>query len=211
MENHLSGCNGGIGCVCEEKSYWAVLVLGAGIALMEFVGGFLSGSLALLSDAFHVVADTGSNGVSLFVAYAVRKNLWEERKLRAVSGYAGALFLGFAAIWIFLEALERIFFPNEISAWSVVAIALLGAYLNYRQHRMLVATHRSHVTHESMRFHVHSDLVQSLLVAAAGVTIALTGERIVDPLFSVAVAVYMFFLTIRLSRRSKATWDGLRS
>jgi cobalt-zinc-cadmium efflux system protein len=179
-----------------------VTLLGFFIFLLEAIGGVLSGSLFLLSDALHVFADNGANIFSLLVAYAVRKRFWNERKLRALSGYAGAVFLGLVAVWIFAEGLARLQSPPKLAVVGMIPVAVAGALLNYLQYRMLEVAHRGHITHESMRFHVRADFLQSAMVAVAGVAIAVTGRWELDPLFSGGVATIMIFWTARLFVKS---------
>lgn len=178
--------------------------IGASIALLEFAGGWASNSLALISDAFHVLTDMAAGAISIIVARAVRKNIGSGIKLRGIGGLASGIFLAAAAFWIFFQAGERLLSSKEVAAPAMIAFAFLGAIGNYIQHRILDGARVGHVTHRAMVAHVFSDLWQSVGVVLAGFAIWATGWTFVDPLASLAVGLAMVFWAVRIVRESRA-------
>lgn len=197
----FAGCKGGDDCHCEEKRYWGVLALAVVIFLVEILGGWWVGSLALQSDAFHVLIDAVSIFLGIITVYAVKgHNGDEEAKIRSISGDISAVLLMVAAVWILKEAYERMYHPVEILSGYMIAISFAGGLGNYLQHLRLESGghedhshHDEHITHRAMSLHVLSDLMQSVAVVAGGVVIFFTGYTIVDPILSVFVALYMFY------------------
>lgn len=197
----FDGCDGGENCRCEEKRYWGVLVIAIVIFLAEISGGWWVGSLALQSDAFHVLIDAVSITLGIMTVYAVKgRNGHDESKIRRWTGDASAVLLAIAAAWVLKEAWERMYSPVEILSGYMIAISFAGGLGNYLQHLRLESGghedhdhHEEHITHRAMSLHVLSDLMQSVAVVAGGVVIFFTGYTIVDPILSVFVALYMFY------------------
>lgn len=188
---HFSSCITHDDCWCEAKRYWLLLAIATVILFTEVVGGVLSHSLALLADAGHVLADTGATVVAIIVAYKVKKSPHVESKTRKIGGYINAIFLGVIGIWIFIEAIERFFNPHPIVSMTMIVVAILGTIGNYIQHAIMESANAEHVTHESMKLHILSDLLQSIGVVLGGVIIWATGWDPLDPIISVVIAILM--------------------
>lgn len=184
----------------ETKRYWKVLGLSFLIFIVEIIGGLMSGSLALLSDAGHVFADKIAILISIYVAYLVIQKRFPENQIRSWGAKINALLLGLIAFWIFWEAWQRILQPKEILTGIMFWVALIGAALNYIQHRILETAkqHEKHLTHKAIDIHILSDLGQSLAVIAASILIKLTGQTIFDPIFSMIVALTMTYWSVKL-------------
>lgn len=205
MPHHFSGCDPDA-CRCESRRYWIILWIGLGIFVAEIIGGILSGSLALLSDAFHVLVDSAANIVSIIVAYAVVKRGQNDQKLRAFGGYVNAALLFGIACWILWEAIGRILHPRNILSGIMIAVAIFGAIGNFLQNYVLghaTDEEEAHVTHHAMHLHVLSDLWQSIVVIAAGIIIAITGWRLADPILSIVISLLMMYWAFRLFRQSR--------
>lgn len=186
----------------EIRRYWQVLALSVFIFILEIIGGWFSGSLALLSDAVHVFSDTIAIIISIIVAYAVKSKQRSENKIRQSGARWNGILLLLLSVWIFWEALRRIWNPQEIQFGIMFWVATLGAILNYCQHKILdQATHEEqHLTHRALDWHILSDLMQSLAVILASILIYLTGKTVIDPVLSMAVALIMFRWSVKLLR-----------
>ena len=201
---HFKGCATPTDCWCEMKRYWLIFGLAAMIFIAEVVGGIISQSLALLADAGHVLTDTGAILVAIIVSYRVKCGA-NETRTRKVGGYINALLLGGVAIWVAVEAWERLQHPREVVSWVMISIAVLGTIGNYVQHRIMESADEDHVTHESMRLHILSDLIQSFGVVFGGILIWMTDWVLVDPIISVLIALMMMRWTWKLLRK---LWSG---
>lgn len=188
---HFDGCTTPNDCWCEIKRYGIIFVLSGIIFAAEIVGGIISGSLALISDAGHVFTDAMAILISIVTAYLVRTKKYREKPVRALGGYVNALLLLGIAIGIGIEGVERIAHPREIASKMMIAVALIGTVGNWIQYKVLGTLEEEHVTHKAMNLHILSDLLQSVIVVLGGFAIYLTGEHIIDPVLSVGIALWM--------------------
>lgn len=201
---HFKGCNTPTDCWCEVKRYYLIFGIAAIILIAEIVGGIASQSLALLADAGHVLTDTVAILVAIIVGYCVKRGNKEE-KTRRIGGYINTLLLGGVAIWIAVEAVRRLKQPEEIVSWMMLSIAVLGTIGNLVQHKIIGYSDDEHVTHESMRLHILSDLIQSLGVVFGGMLIWITGWILIDPIISMIIALWMGKWTWQLFSK---LWTG---
>lgn len=192
MKNgHFDGCTAPDDCWCETKRYSLVFILAAIIFAAEIVGGIVSGSLALLSDAGHVFTDAIAILVSIITVHYVKTKRWREKSVRAVGGIINALLLLGIAVWIGIEGIERIDHPREIASNIMITVALFGTLGNWAQYYVLGTLEEEHVTHKAMRLHIFSDLLQSVAVVLGGIAIYLTDKHLIDPVLSVGIALWM--------------------
>ncbi len=202
IKKHFDKCDLRHNCLCELKKFSLVFFIAFSVFLIELVGGIISNSLALLADAWHVLIDASSVFVAIVVSYYISKGL-NEKKLRKTSGYINAGLLLAVSLWIIYEAIARIFEPREINSWIMISIAILGTVGNYIQHKILDHMHDENITHESVKFHVLSDLLQSIAVVIGGVLIMTTGFNLIDPILSLIIGAVMLRWTYVLSLRIK--------
>ena len=200
---HFDSCATPYGCWCEVKRYTVLFGIAIIILIAEVVGGIVSQSLALLADAGHVFTDSGAILVSIIVGYHVKCGA-DETRTRKIGGYINTLLLGASAVWIGLEALERLQHPREVVSWVMISIAVLGTVGNYVQHKMIESSVEDHVTQESMRLHILSDLVQSVGVVLGAILIYVTSWILIDPIISMIIALYMGKLTLELIRKLRS-------
>jgi cobalt-zinc-cadmium efflux system protein len=109
------------------------------------------------------------------------------------------------------EAVGRLFSPPKIISWLMIGVAVFGALGNLLQNWVLAhatAAEEAQVTHEAAHLHVLSDLWQTVAVIAAGIIIAATGWRIIDPILSIVISLVMVYWSIRLFRRSHAEYKA---
>jgi len=203
MDSHFNECTTPKDCWCEIKRYWLIFGIAIVILIGEIWGGIISGSLALLADAGHVFTDSAAILVSVIIAFLVKKGS-DENKTRNIGGVINALLLGFISIWVFIEALERIGNPRDITSWIMISIAIIGTIGNYIQHRVIEVSDEKHITHEAMSLHILSDLAQSGVVVTGGIVIALTGWSIIDPILSFGISLLMGYWSLSLLQKIKS-------
>jgi len=191
LDGHDKACQGEAGCRCEEKSYWRVSLLSLAILVIEVGGGLVSGSLALLSDAGHVLSDLIATITSIITARRVRNRPDREDRYRSLNGLVNGWLLLFVAALIAYEALERTFLKPEIVTRVMIVVSVAGAFGNFWQRRILRKSHADHLTHEGMVLHVDSDFWQSLMVVAAAILIAIFHYHVFDTLASLFIVLFM--------------------
>jgi cobalt-zinc-cadmium efflux system protein len=187
------------------KSLKLAIFLTSVIFFVEVIGGYLSGSLALLGDAGHVFRDIFALVISLS-ALKIAKRLPSKRKtfgfhrVEIFAAFLNGMFLVAMGIWILWEAYQRLYSPQQIESTTMLIVAVIGFGVN------LFVAFRLHGSHDlnvkSAFFHVVSDAAFSLAVIAAAVLIQLTGQTIFDPILSVLISVVIVFSAIRVIRES---------
>lgn len=179
------------------------LGLTATVMLAEAVGGWLSGSLALLSDAAHMLTDAGALGLALVAAFlatrpADDKRTYGYRRAEVLVAQANVGALVVLAGWIVWEAVERLRGPEQPIELGVMAgVASLGLAANLA---ILWFLHDEHTLNARSAFlHVLSDTVSSLaILAGAGVMVLRPDLRWVDPVLSLAIAALILWGAVRL-------------
>lgn len=173
---------------------WALLITAA-FMVLEVAGGLLSGSLALLADAGHMLTDTASLVLAWLAArYSLRPGAAERHGHRAQlwAAFVNALALLFVVGWILWEAAQRLREPHAIAAGPMLGIALAGLVANVVVLRVLGDGHVGNLNVAAARLHVLGDLLGSIAASSAAIVILVTGWMPIDPLLSVLVALLIF-------------------
>jgi cobalt-zinc-cadmium efflux system protein len=180
-----------------DRRWLAVaLALIAGFMAVEVVAGLLASSLALLSDAAHMLTDAGAIALALVAVRLASRpaaggftfGLGRAEILSAqVNGTALLVLAGVIA----LEAARRLASPPEVDAPFVIAVGLLGATVNVAAAAALGRAERRSLNVEGARQHVLTDLYASLAAAAAGVAILVSGWDSADGIAALLVAALM--------------------
>lgn len=178
----------------NERAVLIGLCLTGGFMVAEVIGGYISGSLALIADAGHMLTDT----VALFLAWlgfrlgsrpADARRSFGYSRLEVLAGLINALTLFALVGWIAYEALQRFFNPEEVLAGPMLVVAVLGLVVNLVVFRILSRADADHVNIRGALLHVMGDLLGSVGAIAAAVIIWFTGWMPIDPILSVLVSL----------------------
>jgi cobalt-zinc-cadmium efflux system protein len=175
----------------ERRYVWA-LALTALILIAEVAGGILTGSLALLSDAAHILLDVLALGMS-YAALRVAARPADDRhtygfhRWQVLVALANGLTLLVVAYFICREAVGRLREPEPILAGPMLAVAAVGLLVNLVVLRILHDHDREDLNTRSAFLHVLGDALSSIGVLAAGAVILLTGWTAADPLASILI------------------------
>ena len=177
----------------EHRIGWAALLTGA-FMVAEAGGGLLSGSLALLADAGHMLTDAASLALAwLAFRMAHRPADWQRtygfHRFQVLAAYSNGLTLGFIALAIVYAAVRRLYAPTEVLAAPMLAIAVIGLLINVAAFRILHGAERDNVNVKGALLHVICDLLGSAAAIAAALVILWTGWTPIDPLLSALVAI----------------------
>lgn len=173
----------------------------------EAVGGWLSGSLALLADAAHMLVDAGALLFAWLGARFARRPADARRsfgyaRLEVLVGYTNALSQFALVAWIIVEAVMRLGNPQPILSGTMLVVALAGLVVNLFVLFVLSGHDHADVNTAAARLHVFGDLLGSLGAVAAALLIAGFGWLWADPLLSVGVSLLILGNAWRLLRRS---------
>lgn len=184
---------------------WA-LILTLGFAFVEVIVGFISNSLALISDAGHMVTDAAALGLALLAQHIAKrppsaKHSFGFGRAEALAAFVNGLAMLAVVGWIAFEATQRLSKPEMVQGKMVVIVAAIGLMIN-----LLVAWVLSHdkksVNTRAALVHVIGDLLGSVAAIVAGAVIYLTGWLQIDPLLSLFVSLLILKSTIGVLRES---------
>jgi cobalt-zinc-cadmium efflux system protein len=184
-----------------------VFVLTAVFMVVEAVGGWLAGSLALLADAGHMLTDVGALGLTLLTAWIARRPADQNKTY----GYLrweilaalvnGAVLFGLAG-WVVVEAIGRIHQPAPIRGGLFLGVAAAGLAVNGLALALLHRDHHDHLNIRGAYLHVLGDLLGSVGAVTAAVIVLLTGWTLADPIVSVVLSLLILVGAWRLVRES---------
>jgi len=182
------------------------LALTAGFAVVEAAGAWFAGSLALLSDAGHMVTDAASLGLALFAQrIAARppshRATYGYARAEVIAAFVNALLLLALVVFIAVEAVRRLLEPAPVAGGWVLGIAAVGLVVNLVTVGVLSRAAGS-LNARGALLHVLSDLLGSVAALIAGAVIVATGWMPIDPILSLVVAVLIVRSTWRLLMES---------
>ena len=193
---HDHGHGHGVTEDSDVGKLWIALLLLGGFMVVEVVFDIVAGSLALLSDAAHMLTDTGAIALSLVALRLARRPAagamtFGLKRAEILSAHANGLTLLILAAIILVEAIRRLFSPPEVEGGLVLAVALAGVVVNIAATMALARANRQSLNVEGAFQHVLTDLYAFLGTAIAGAVILLTGFERADPIASMLVAALM--------------------
>lgn len=180
----------------NKKKLWTVFSLTAGYMIAEALGGVLTGSLALLADAGHMLTDAGALGLALFaIRYAERAatpgKTYGYLRTEILAALANAVALLLISFFILYEAWQRFRQPPEVLAGPMLIVASLGLILNLVSMRMLTAAAGESLNAKGAYLEVLSDMLGSVGVIAASVIVLSTGWYLADPIIGAAIGLFI--------------------
>jgi cobalt-zinc-cadmium efflux system protein len=182
---------------------WIALGINGGMLLAEAVGGVLTGSLAVLADAGHVLSDVGAIGLALFAAsLAARpaggRMTFGYQRSEILAALVNGLLLVAVALAIAFAAIGRLGDPPEIDAGGVLGLGLLGLAGNIAATVVLARGERADVNLEGVLRHSAADALGSIGVIVAGVFVLAGGSSVADPIVSLAISLLILISSWRL-------------
>ena len=183
------------------------LVLTGAFMIVEVVGGIISGSLALLADAGHMLTDTMALALAAMAFYVSRRppdgNLtFGYQRFQILAAFVNGLSLLAVVGWILFEAINRFISPNEILGETMLAVAAAGLAVNLISFAVLHSGDQENLNIRGAALHVAGDLLGSVAAIVAALVIIYTGWTLIDPILSVAVAALILKSAWSLVKRS---------
>ncbi|MPZ00227.1 MAG: cation diffusion facilitator family transporter [Actinophytocola sp.] len=190
------------------KHLAAAFVIGFSFMVLEFVVGFVTGSLAVLSDAAHMLTDVFGIGVALLAIVLAKRT--KPSSTRTFGMYRGEVFSALinavllfgVAGFVLFEAVRRFQDPPEVPGLPVLLVALAGMAANAVAFVLLRTGAKESLNLRGAHLEVLADLVASFGVLISGVVILLTGWRYADPIVGVGIALFVLPRVVTLARRS---------
>ena len=177
----------------ERRIAWAFIVI-FGFMFIEIAGGVISGSLALLADAGHMVSDAAALGMS-WAALRVGKRPADSmrsygyRRLEVLVAFVNGCVLFLIAAGVVFEAIHRFAAPISVLGGPMLAVAIAGLLANIVAFLVLNGGNRQNLNMRSAWLHVLGDLLGFVIAIVAAIAILWTGWSPIDPILSVLVAL----------------------
>ncbi len=183
------------------------IVLNCVITVAQLIGGVLSGSLALISDALHNFSDV----LSLVFSYIAHQLATKKASLSQTFGYKraeiltafiNALTLIIVALYLVFEAINRFFHPQVIQSNLVIWLSILGIVVNGFSAILLKKQAENNLNMKSAYIHLFTDMMASVAVLIGGILMKYYHIYWIDSLLTFAIAVYLIFIGLDLLRDS---------
>ncbi|MBT5219663.1 MAG: cation transporter [Woeseia sp.] len=183
------------------------LVLTGVFTLVEFAGGIISGSLALLADAGHMLTDTFALGLAAFAFHvsarpADAKRSFGYHRFQIIAAFVNGLSILLIVAWIVFEAIQRLLEPPDVIGGTMLLVAIIGLVVNVVAFVILHGGDQENLNIRGAVLHVMGDLLGSVAAVAGAIVIIRTGWMPIDPILSLLVAALLLRSAWQLTRRS---------
>lgn len=193
--------------VKHERPLWWAFWLTAVFLAIEVIGGLLSNSLALLSDAAHMATDLFALGISLVAVRLSRrppdaKRTYGYARMEAIGALINGLLLCVVAGYIFSESIARFRHPTPVASNAMLLVALGGLVVNLLSMTLLKAGSGDSLNVKGAYLEVWSDMLGSIGVILGALTIRVTGWTLADPIIAVLISLWVLPRTWVLLREA---------
>lgn len=182
----------------EKKKLILSLTITSIVMIIEIIGGFLTNSIALLSDAGHMFTHSFAIGISLIAIIIACKPPCHHRtfglyRTEVLAAFVNGLFLLLVVAIIIYEAFQRFIHPVEVLGFQMLLIAFLGLAVNLTSIFILHGSHKENLNIRGVFYHMIADAVSSVGIVLAAVVILLTGWNFLDPLVSLGISLLIIY------------------
>lgn len=178
-----------------EKNILIAFILNLSFAIFEFFGGIFTGSVAIVSDAIHDVGDAASIGISYFLEKKSKRKPDEKYtygylRFSVIGSVITTLILLVGSVVVVINAINKIMNPTEINYKGMIIFAVFGLVINFVA---AVVTHGGgSLNQKAVNLHMLEDVLGWAVVLVGAVIMNFTDIKIIDPLMSIGVAVFIF-------------------
>jgi cobalt-zinc-cadmium efflux system protein len=196
----------GHGKGASESALLRALWITAVFMVAEAIGGWIAGSLALMADAAHMLADAGALLMSYWAVRAAHQPATQimsygHHRLQVLAAFVNGLALLVLSVWIVIEAVRRLLSASAVNAPTMMLVAGLGIIANAVSYAVLARGERT-LNVRSALLHVASDILSSLGALVAGVVIFFAHWTPIDPILSLVMAALILRSGYRVTRES---------
>lgn len=191
----------------SERALLIAFCISATILLAEVVGAVVTGSLALLVDAGHMVVDTGGLGIGLVATRLARRSpttqrTWGFQRAEVLGATAQAAILLAVGVFVIISAIQRLFVPEEIHSGPLLVFGIIGLVGNLVAYGVLLRASGEGFTSRAARLEVLNDTLGSVAVIVAAVVLMLTGWERADSVAAILIGLLILPRAIRLLRET---------
>ncbi len=183
-----------------ERNILCVFILNLFFSIFEFVGGMLTGSVAIISDAVHDVGDAVSIGFSLFFEKKSKKApdeiyTYGYRRYSVLGGIITTLVLLLGSVAVIFNAIRKIISPTQINYDGMLILAVIGVIINLGAAYL---THdKSSVNQRAVNLHMLEDALGWIVVLAGAVIMRFTDLTVIDPIMTIGISLFIIVNTVK--------------
>ena len=183
-----------------EKNILVAFILNVGFSIIEFVGGILTNSVAIYSDAIHDLGDAFSIGVSFFLEKKSKKNpdknyTYGYVRYSVLGGVITTTILLVGSILVIIGAVKRLFNPVDVNYDGMMLFAILGVVLNTIA--ALVTKDGNSINQKSVNLHMLEDVLGWIVVLIGSIIMHFTDIKIIDSIMSIGVALFILINALK--------------
>ncbi len=187
-----------------QKNILIAFILNAVFSVFEFIGGALTGSVAIVSDAVHDLGDALSIGISYFLERKSNKQpddiyTYGYTRFSVIGSLITTIILLFGSIAVIYNAILRIFNPVEIDYSSMIIFAVVGVIVNFIA--ALITREGHSLNQKAVNLHMLEDVLGWIVVLIGAVVMRFTDFWLLDPILSIGVSVFIFINAIKNLKR----------
>ena len=178
-----------------EKNILIAFILNLSFSVFEIIGGFFTGSVAIVSDAVHDLGDATSIGISYFLEKKSKKQpdntyTYGYARFSVMGSVITTLILLFGSVMVIYNAILRIINPVEINYNGMIVFAIVGALVNFLA--AYFTKDGDSLNQKAVNLHMLEDVLGWIVVLVGAIIMRFTDIRIIDPLMSMGVAIFIF-------------------
>jgi cobalt-zinc-cadmium efflux system protein len=197
-KNHLSK---------STKFLGISLVITLSFFIIELIGGFLTNSLALITDSWHMLNDVFALAFSLVATWIAKRpetsrHSYGYHRAEILAAFLQGVFLWVVVFFMFTEVIERLYEPAEILSFDMLIIASLGLIANGASALMLSKFRKESLNLKGAFLHVAADILGSIGAVSAGIIIYFTSWYQADSLISLMIGILILYSSWKIIRES---------
>ena len=183
-----------------EKNILIAFILNLAFSIFEFVGGIITGSVAIISDAIHDIGDATSIGVAFFLEKKSKKQpnkkyTYGYTRYSVIGSGLTTLILLFGSVMVIYNAVLRIINPTEISYNGMIIFAIVGVCVNFGA--ALLTRDGDSLNQKAVNLHMLEDVLGWIVVLIGAIVMRFTNFYIIDPLMSIGVAIFILINALK--------------
>lgn len=177
-----------------ERNIFIAFILNLGFSVFEFLGGLYTGSIAIISDAVHDIADAASIGISYFLEKKSKKQpdeiyTYGYTRYSVIGSLLTTAILLFGSITVIYNAIGRIISPAQINYNGMILFAIVGVCVNLAA--AIVTRDGNSLNQKSVNLHMLEDVLGWIVVLVGAIVMRITDLPLIDPILSIGVALFI--------------------
>lgn len=183
-----------------QKNILIAFILNLSFSVFEIIGGFFTGSVAIISDALHDTGDALSIGIAYFLEKKSRKHADEKYtygygRYSVLGGLITTLILLTGSVFVISNSIRKIINPSDINADGMIIFAIIGVIVNLAA--TIFTRHGDSLNQKAVNLHMLEDVLGWAVVLVGSIVIKFTGFVLIDPIMSMAVAVFILINSLK--------------